>query len=116
MRLTDILLNAFEGSHPLVPKRKQSAYELERGPIYPDAGADKWTNILHGNKTYSSPQQPRKKTQIPSPLQITGDALDVGIRTDPSLEALFHALPADSSRQERDQNPRRRTLDFLNPT
>jgi len=49
-RKTELLLTAFENSHPLVPRRKQSAYELERGPIYPETESEKWTCILKEGK------------------------------------------------------------------
>jgi hypothetical protein len=112
-RKTAILLAAFEGSHPLVPKRKQSAYELERGPIYPETEADKWTCILHVG-TKSQLRQQGSKTS--SPQQVMENAVDGGIRTDPSLEVFFTAGQSDAQKDARPQPFQRKKLDALNPT
>ncbi len=115
-RKTSLLLAAFEGSHPLVPRRKQSAYELERGPIYPETEAEKWTSILQdGTKTRLSHRN-GTKALVASPQKMTGTVTDVGIRTDPSLEVYFNADVSDASKDARQQTFRRKTLDALNPT
>ncbi len=112
-RKTAILLAAFEGSHPLVPKRKQSAYELERGPIYPETEAEKWTSILHvGTKS----QLRHQGSKASSPQHIMENALDGGIRTDPSLEVFFTAGPSGALTEARPQPFQRKKLDALNPT
>lgn len=113
---TESLLAAFEGSHPLVPKRKQSAYELERGPIYPEAEADKWTDILQDKKSSRSPNLYSKQSQKSMPQHMPGNAADVAIRTDPSLEVFFTATLSDTSKDGREQTFRKKTLGMLNPT
>lgn len=116
MQKTESLLAAFEGSHPLVPKRKQSAYELELGPIYPEAEADKWTGILQDNKSNRSPYQFQKKSEKSMSQNKIGAAADAAIRTDPSLEDFFTSVQSDTSKDGRKQPFRKKTLDLLNPT
>jgi hypothetical protein len=111
------LLAAFEGSHPLVPRRKQSAYELERGPIYPETESEKWTCILKEGKKGRLHNQSGKKSSLnSSPKHMTGNVADAGIRTDPSLEVIFTAQSSDTSTDGRQQPLRRKTLGALNPT
>ena len=110
------MLAAFEGSHPLVPRRKQSAYELERGPIYPETEAEKWTNILQDGTKTRLLHRNGTKCLAASPQNMTGTVTDVGIRTDPSLEVYFTAEFSDASKDARQQPFRRKTLDALNPT
>jgi hypothetical protein len=113
---TESLLAAFEGSHPLVPKRKQSAYELELGPIYPEAEADKWTGILQDNNINRTPNQSQKRSEKMMPHHKIGTAGDIAIRTDPSLEDFFNTAKSDTSQDGRKQSFRKKTLDLLNPT
>jgi hypothetical protein len=106
-----LLLGAFENSHPLVPRRKQSAYEVERGPIYPESEAEKWTVLLQDSKSIALPNQSRKKFHDTSFQQA-----DTSIRTDPSLEVFFIPGSTEVSKDGREQPFRRKTLDLLNPT
>jgi hypothetical protein len=115
-RKIELLLTAFENSHPLVPKRKQSAYELERGPIYPESEAEKWTCLLQDSKSSPLPSQSRKKFHNTSSQLTTGNAADTSIRTDPSLEVFFIPGSSEAAKDGRDQPFRKKTLDLLNPT
>jgi len=110
--VADSLLACFEGSHPLVPKRKQSTHELKRGPIYPSAEAEKWTSIMQDGNSSPLPNQIRKKSQNSSPKRTNGNTAEGGIRIDPSLEVLFTDVAPDG----RAQTTRRKTLGLLNPT
>jgi hypothetical protein len=117
IRQADGLLAAFEGSHPLVPRRKQSAYELERGPIYPETESEKWTCILQeGKKSRMHHQSGKKPSLNSSPNHMIGNLADAGIRTDPSLEVIFTAQSSDTSSDGRQQPFRRKMLGSLNPT
>lgn len=117
IRKADGLLAAFEGSHPLVPRRKQSAYELERGPIYPETESEKWTCILQeGKKSRMHHQSGKKPSLNSSPNHMSGNLADAGIRTDPSLEVIFTAQSSDTSNDGRQQPFRRKMLGSLNPT
>ncbi len=113
---TEALLVAFEASHPLVPKRKQSAYELELGPIYPEAEVEKWTGILQENSSSRSPNQYIKRSGKKPSLDKIGSPADVAIRTDPSLEDFFTDVHADTSKHGRKPVVRKKALDLLNPT
>jgi hypothetical protein len=50
------------------------------------------------------------------PQHMPGNAADVAIRTDPSLEVFFTAILSDTSKDGREQTFRKKTLGMLNPT